>query len=217
MTLLWHGELREGIQDSGARIQGVRSGRELSSPDTIHQTTGPGRATAGLGDAQLSTLNPQLSASPALPIGICIFVSPPLSLRPRNQFFGRSGRWDRVALAALNRQLVLLQRVVLHPTYRGAGIAADFIRRSCELCPFPWVETLTQLGHVHPVFEQAGFIRVGVTGGGPRSRRAHSAVWGGRGAAAGDRLVSQETHEKSRWANPVYYVLDNRGRQDRGR
>ena len=33
-----------------------------------------------------------------------------------------------MALSALNEQLWLLQRVVIHPTYRGAGIAANFVR-----------------------------------------------------------------------------------------
>ena len=96
------------------------------------------------------------------PIGICVFVSPPVSLSQRNRYFGRRGRWDSTVLKSLNRQLVLLQRVVLHPTYRGAGVAVPFVERSCELCPYPWIETLTRMGHIHPFFEKAGFTRVGV-------------------------------------------------------
>lgn len=191
MTLLWHG--KPGGADAPCA--------ELCEGD------GPDGAIVELESGRFANCTRPGSPAGPVPIGICVFVSPPMSLRPRNEFFGHSGRWDRMSLVALNRQLVLLQRVVLHPTYRGAGIAADFIRRSCELCPFPWIETLTQLGHVHPVFEQAGFIRVGVTGGGPRSRAAHSAVWGGRKRGQGDRLVSEETHEKSRWARPVYYLF----------
>ena len=67
-----------------------------------------------------------------------------------------------VALTALNQQLWLLQRVVIHPTYRGAGIAAGFVRRACGLCPVDWIETLSAMGQVNPFFERAGFVRAGV-------------------------------------------------------
>lgn len=101
----------------------------------------------------------------------------------------------------------MLSRVVLHPTYRGAGLAADFIRRSCESCPWPWIETLTEMGHVHPFFEKAGFVRVGSSSSPKKSRAAHSAIYASRKSG---RLVSAQTHEKSRYAEPVYYVFDNR-------
>ncbi|MEZ6056617.1 MAG: hypothetical protein R3C01_07920 [Planctomycetaceae bacterium] len=80
----------------------------------------------------------------------------------------------------MNSQIVQLQRVVIHPTYRGAGIAAAFVRRSCELSPSPWIETLTQMGHINPFFERAGFVRVGVTKRQVASHASHSALYGGR-------------------------------------
>jgi len=101
----------------------------------------------------------------------------------------------------LNHQLWLLARVVLHPTYRGAGIAAAFVRRACEACPVPWIETLSAMGRVNPFFERAGFVRVGVIRkdgrghpGDPYARR------GVRVGARGDQ----------RFSEPVYYVFDNR-------
>ncbi|MFV0442374.1 MAG: hypothetical protein ACK5Q5_02250 [Planctomycetaceae bacterium] len=146
----------------------------------------------------------------AEPIGICVFASPPISLRLRNQFFGRSGRWSRPALQALNRQIALLQRVVIHPTYRGAGIATDFVRTACELCPYPWIETLTQMGHINPFFEKAGFQRVGISTPGNHDRSIHSSLYGGKRRHAGQGLLTRETFEKSRYSRPIYYVFDNR-------
>lgn len=148
----------------------------------------------------------------AEPIGICVFVSPPMSLRPRNRFFGRSGRWDRTAIRSMNCQLVMLSRVVVHPTYRGAGMAAAFVRRSCELSGYSWIETLAQMGHIHPLFEKAGFLRVGSTRPRDCSRLNHSTIYGGRRSNASQGLVSKETFRKSRYAEPVYYVFDNRSR-----
>lgn len=145
------------------------------------------------------------------PVGICVFAAPAASLSLRNRFFGLSGRWSRTALRALNRQLVTLSRVVLHPVYRGAGIASRFVRRSCERCGFAWVEALAEMGHINPLFEKAGFVRVGVTPRRKGSRERHSALYGGRpkrGRKA--QFLTKETIEKSRCARPVYYVFDNR-------
>ncbi|HVJ85016.1 MAG TPA: hypothetical protein VM452_05180 [Caulifigura sp.] len=146
------------------------------------------------------------------PVGICVFSTPPLSLSGRNRFFGLSGRWDSLRIRTLNRKISMLSRVVLHPTYRGAGIGADFVRRSCELFPFPWIETLTEMGRINPFFERAGFVRVpGRTHTvAERSRLGHSSIYGGRRKDGRRILVSQETFEKSRYAKPVYYIFDNR-------
>lgn len=143
------------------------------------------------------------------PIGICVMTSPAVSLSRRNQFFRKPGKWTRPAIQSLNNQLVTLSRVVLHPVYRGAGLAAEFIRASCLSCPWPWIETLTQMGHINPVFEKAGFKRVGKTKTARRSRRRHSALYG-KHHGQKENLLSQETSEKSRYAEPVYYIFDNR-------
>jgi GNAT superfamily N-acetyltransferase len=146
-------------------------------------------------------------------VGMCVFSTPPLSLAGRNRYFGLKGKWSRLRMQTLNRQLSILSRVVLHPTYRGAGIGAAFVRRSCELCPFPWIEALTEMGRFNPFFEKAGFVRVPVSRNGTRerrSRRGHSSIYGG-GRRDGRRgLVSKETYEKSRFAEPVYFIFDNR-------
>src|SRR5205823_12840029 len=118
--------------------------------------------------------------------------------------FGLTRPRSRLALQALNRQLWLLSRVVLHPTYRGAGIAAAFVRRACQTCPVDWIETLTAMGQVNPFFERAGFVRVGEV---RRKGGDHAGIYAKRGVR-----LSAETRAKSRFSAPVYYVFDNRGR-----
>ena len=136
------------------------------------------------------------------PIGIVVFGTPAASLTLRSRYFGLKNPRTGLGLQSLNAQLWLLQRVVLHPTYRGAGIASDFIRRACELCDVDWIETLSAMGHANPVFERAGFTRVGVV------KRSGSA----NGAYGGRAKLSAETRAKSRFSEPVYYVYDNRRR-----
>ena len=106
----------------------------------------------------------------------------------------------------MNEQLWLLQRVVLHPTYRGAGIGAAFVRQACELCPVDWIETLSAMGHASPFFERAGFTRVGIVGRSKRKDvRAGFMQFAGR-----SHCVTAETQTKSHFSDPVYYVFDNR-------
>jgi GNAT superfamily N-acetyltransferase len=131
------------------------------------------------------------------PVGVCVFGCPAASLSVRTKYFGLTNPRGRVALAALNAQLLTLQRVVLHPTYRGAGIGAAFIRRACELCPVPWVETLTAMGRANPVFERAGFVRVGP-------------VTANRDGANRSSTAARAAKREFEYAVPEYYVFDNR-------
>jgi len=139
------------------------------------------------------------------PIGICVFGAAAASLSLRSRYFGLHHPRSGVALAGLNRQLWLLQRVVLHPTYRGAGIAARFVRRACQLCPVDWIETLSAMGQANPFFERAGFVRVGIIRKSGREPANRSGAYGSRKAR-----ISSETAAKSRFSEPVYYVFDNR-------
>jgi ABC-type lipoprotein export system ATPase subunit/GNAT superfamily N-acetyltransferase len=157
------------------------------------------------------------------PVGICAFATPAASLSLRSRFFGLTDPRSPVALAALSQQLWVLQRVVLHPTYRGAGIASAFARRSCELCDVDWIETLSAMGRANPFFERAGFVKVGTI---PRTRRAWRAggfmppvgSTGGikppaRGGQYGPKAgIASETTRKSQFSDPVYYLFDNRSR-----
>ncbi|MFO0810348.1 MAG: GNAT family N-acetyltransferase [Gemmataceae bacterium] len=136
----------------------------------------------------------------AEPVGVCVFGSPAASLTLRSRYFGLHRPRSREHLAALNRHLWVLSRVVLHPTYRGAGIAAAFVRRACETCPVPWVETLSAMARLNPFFERAGFVRVGVVRKGGRARV--NGAYGGRRKPRAD--------ERGRYSEPAYFVFDNR-------
>lgn len=139
-----------------------------------------------------------------LPIGICVFSAPARSLALRHRYFGITQSADSFSLKKLNQQLWVLSRIVLHPTYRGAGLASDFVRASCWSCPVPWIETLSVMGHLNPFFEKAGFRRVGVV------RKAHSMSARQYAQLYGGSQLTSETVRKSAHAEPVYYVFDNR-------
>ncbi|MCD6304231.1 MAG: AAA family ATPase [Planctomycetes bacterium] len=88
-----------------------------------------------------------------------LVVSPPLgSVRGRNLATG--GRYagpDRAAaLRRLNAEIECISRVVVHPTFRGLGLAVRLVRHALATAETPLVEALAAMGRLHPFFERAG-------------------------------------------------------------
>jgi hypothetical protein len=91
------------------------------------------------------------------PIGY-IAVSPAaLGNSVRNKIFKRTV-WSG---KTVNRLFCNISRVVLDPRYRGAGIAADFLRAAVLQCNTPYVEMMTSMGVASKFWEKAGFVDCG--------------------------------------------------------
>jgi len=56
----------------------------------------------------------------------------------------------------LNEELECISRVVVHPMFRGCGLAVKLVRRAIAAAETPMVEALAAMGAVHPFFEKAG-------------------------------------------------------------
>ncbi|QDU78616.1 hypothetical protein Pla110_03200 [Polystyrenella longa] len=110
----------------------------------------------------------------------------------------------------VDRQVVMLSRIVLHPDYRGLGLAHRFVRESCHTTSWPWIECLSEMGRFNSFLERAGFQRIGVCGKGRAGLQQHSALYGTRKRHGKKRTLTKSTFEKSRYARPIYYLLDNR-------
>jgi ABC-type thiamine transport system ATPase subunit/GNAT superfamily N-acetyltransferase len=92
-------------------------------------------------------------------IAAVLVVSPPvLNVRGRNIATGnRYTGSDRAAAAArLNREVECISRVIVHPAYRGCGLAVRLVRHALAHARTPNVEALAAMGAVHPLFELAG-------------------------------------------------------------
>jgi len=88
-----------------------------------------------------------------------LVVSPPLAnCRGRNAATG--GRYngpDRAAaMELLNREVECVSRVVVHPMFRGCGLAVRLVRRAVARAEAPLMEALAAMGQMHPFFERAG-------------------------------------------------------------
>jgi ABC-type lipoprotein export system ATPase subunit/GNAT superfamily N-acetyltransferase len=88
-----------------------------------------------------------------------LVVSPPLAnVRGRNIATG--GRYcgsDRsAAMGLLNREMECISRVIVHPIFRGCGLAVRMVKRAIADADTPLVESLAAMGAVHPLFVKAG-------------------------------------------------------------
>jgi len=95
----------------------------------------------------------------AADLAAVLVVSPPLlTVRGRNIATGGrySGRDRREATRRLNREMECISRVIVHPTYRGSGLAGRLVRHALATAETPMVEALAAMGRVHPFLERAG-------------------------------------------------------------
>lgn len=124
----------------------------LTGPPALHKRVYVVRTSAGTAE----TGGPRSA-------GVLI-VSPPL-LRVRGRNVATGGRYGgpdrRAAAALLNAEVEAISRVIVHPVYRGCGLAGRLIRHALMHAETPMVEALAAMGAVHPLFEKAGMKYAG--------------------------------------------------------
>lgn len=92
------------------------------------------------------------------PIGVIIYVMPLVNCAMRNA--ATSGRYligeRSQRLALLNREMRRISRVVIHPQFRGIGLAVKLVQETLPKAESLYVETLAAMGQVNPFFAHAG-------------------------------------------------------------
>ncbi|MFP4052543.1 MAG: ATP-binding cassette domain-containing protein [Phycisphaerae bacterium] len=90
--------------------------------------------------------------------GVAVVSPPVLDCRARNAVTtGRFAGPDRkAAVARLNAEMECISRVVVHPIFRGAGLAVRLVRHVLDTAPTRYVEALAAMGAIHPFFAIAG-------------------------------------------------------------
>lgn len=104
-------------------------------------------------------------ATGAPPTAAVLVVSPPvIGVRGRNvATHGRYlGKDRRAGLRRLNREVECISRVVVHPVFRGCGLAARLVRHAVATAELPLVEALAAMGKIHPFFLRGGMTPVGL-------------------------------------------------------
>jgi len=132
----------------------------LAGPPAAHKRVYVARPAP----AWLATLSPAERALAPTRAGVLVVSPPVMNVRGRNRAFaGRYyGRDRAAAVARLNAEVECISRVVVHPAFRGAGLAVAMVRHALDHAATPRVEALAAMGAVHPFFERAGMRAWGV-------------------------------------------------------
>jgi GNAT superfamily N-acetyltransferase len=92
-------------------------------------------------------------------VAVLVESLPSLSCKMRNWALNdRYGSWlaPRQRATLLNRELRVISRVVVHPCWRGLGLAVRMVRTALAEPTTIYTEALAAMGRVNPFFERSG-------------------------------------------------------------
>ncbi len=91
-------------------------------------------------------------------VGVIVRSRPPLACVLRD--VATHGRYRdlpaRERAALINREVRTISRVIVHPQWRGAGLAVGLVRHVLATAETPYTEARAAMGRIHPFFERAG-------------------------------------------------------------
>lgn len=99
-------------------------------------------------------------------VGAIVYANAALNLGIRNRIFGDRYKiggctdTNKIRADRLNKELELIIRVVVHPTFRGTGLGRRLIAETLPLRPCKYVEMSAAMGQINPFAERAGMTAV---------------------------------------------------------
>lgn len=109
-------------------------------------------------DARRDAQQFEQERSRVVAVGVLSF--PGFRSLPRERALNLRGLSHRERLHFTNAHLRTISRVVVHPQFRGLGLASELVRKLLEICPTRYVEASAVMARVHPFFAAAGMRRV---------------------------------------------------------
>lgn len=97
---------------------------------------------------------------PARAVAVAVLSFPTIRSSPREYTLGLCDLAPRDRAAFVNAHVRTISRVVVHPQFRGLGLASELVRKLIEISPTRYVEASAVMARVHPFFEAAGMRRV---------------------------------------------------------
>jgi len=93
-------------------------------------------------------------------VAVAVLSYPTIRSTPRERTLELRDCPPRERAAFVNAHVRTISRVVVHPQFRGLGLASELVRKLIEVCPTRYVEASAVMAHVHPFFAAAGMRRV---------------------------------------------------------
>jgi ABC-type ATPase with predicted acetyltransferase domain len=95
-------------------------------------------------------------------VGAIVYGSPPLAVTGRRKAIGKN-----LTIQEINRDIIRISRVVIHPKYRTIGLGAKIVAETLPLAGKPYVETIAVMAKYNPFFEKAGMTKIAETQSNP--------------------------------------------------
>ena len=93
-------------------------------------------------------------------VAVAVLSYPTIRSTPRERTLGLRDATPRERAAFVNAHVRTVSRVVVHPQFRGLGLASELVRKLIDVCPTRYAEAAAVMAHVHPFFAAAGMRRV---------------------------------------------------------
>jgi ABC-type ATPase with predicted acetyltransferase domain len=91
-------------------------------------------------------------------VGAIVYGSPPLAVTGRRKAIGKN-----LTIPEINRNIIRISRVVIHPKYRTIGLGAKIVAETLHRAGKPIVETIAVMAKYNPFFEKAGMTKIAET------------------------------------------------------
>jgi len=94
-------------------------------------------------------------------IGVIVITYPHLALKGRNIFNNKKySKMTKENCKKINKEFECIARVILHPKYRGLGLAYYMLKEYFKLSQCKYIETVAVMAGYNPFFERAGMQRI---------------------------------------------------------
>ena len=94
-------------------------------------------------------------------IGVMAITYPHLALKGRNIYTNKKyAKMTKEICTEINKQFECISRIILHPQYRGIGLAHYFLREYFKLSDSHYIETIAVMSKYSPFFAKAGMTHV---------------------------------------------------------
>jgi len=94
-------------------------------------------------------------------IGVIVITYPHLALKGRNIYTDKKySKMSTENCKKINEEFECIARIILHPQYRGLGLAYYFLEEYFKLSSSKYIETVAVMANYTPFFEKAGMTKV---------------------------------------------------------
>lgn len=94
-------------------------------------------------------------------IGVIAICYPHLALKGRNIYTNKKyAKMTTEICKEINNQFECISRIILHPKFRGLGLAYYMLKEYFKLSDCPYIETVAVMANYTPFFEKAGMTKI---------------------------------------------------------